>query len=63
MKQGDKVYVQRGNFRECAEVDHTYTSATGKACVSFTSGPNATREQVMTEAEYWEHQRKMREGY
>ena len=62
MKQGEKVYVRRGSYFERAEVDHTYTSAIGKPCVSFTSGPNATREQVLTEAEYWEHQRNMLEG-
>lgn len=63
MEQGDKVYVRRGSYFERAEVDHTYTSATGKACVSFTSGPNATREQVLTEAEYWQRQRDMMGGY
>ena len=63
MEQGDTVYVLRGAYFERAEVDHTYTSVTGTACVSFTSGPNATREQVLTNAEYWQRQRAILEGY
>lgn len=58
LKQGDAVYVQRGDFMEAAQVDHTYTSCTGNACVSFTSGPNAHRVAVITYDEYWDRQRE-----
>jgi hypothetical protein len=57
MKEGDMVYVRRGMFLEAAKVDHTYVSVTGVDCVSFTSGLNAHRIDVMTYDEYWERQR------
>ena len=57
LKQGDMVYVRRGDFLEAAKVDHTYVSVTGVDCVSFTSGLNAHRIDVMTYDQYWDHQR------
>ena len=57
MKEGDMVYVRRGDFLEAAKVDHTYVGCTGVDCVSFTSGLNAHRIDVMTYDEYWERQR------
>jgi hypothetical protein len=61
IKQGDAVYVRRGDFLEAAQVDHTYLSATGVECVSFTSGPNTQRINVITYEEYWNRQRTMLE--
>lgn len=58
LKQGDMVYVRRGPFLEAAKVDHTYVSVTGVDCVSFASGLNAHRIDVMTYGQYWERQRK-----
>jgi hypothetical protein len=57
LKEGDAVYVRRGSFLEAAQVDHTYVGCTGVDCVSFTSGVNAHRIDVMTYDEYWERQR------
>jgi hypothetical protein len=57
LKQGDAVYVRRGDFLEAAKVDHMYVSVTGVDCVSFTSGVNAHRIDVITYDEYWERQR------
>jgi hypothetical protein len=57
LKEGDAVYVRRGSFLEAAKVDHTYVGCTGVDCVSFTSGPNAHRIDVITYDEYWERQR------
>lgn len=56
MKEGDKVYVRRGTFLEAAVVDHVYTSASGKECVSL-RGPNVLASDVITYDEYWENQR------
>jgi hypothetical protein len=57
LKEGDSVDVRRGTFLEAATVDHTYVGCTGVDCVSFTSGLNAHRIDVMTYDEYWERQR------
>lgn len=57
MKEGDMVYVRRGMFLEAAKVSSTYVGITGVDCVSFTSGVNAHRSDVMTYDEYWEQQR------
>ena len=53
LKEGDAVYVRRGSFLEAAKVDHTYVGCTGVDCVSFTSGVNAHRIDVITYDEYW----------
>jgi hypothetical protein len=57
LKEGDSVYVRRGDFLEAAKVSSTYVSITGHDCVSFTSGLNARRIEVITYDEYWERQR------
>jgi len=61
-KTEDIVYVRRGSYWFQATVDHTYTSATGVPCVSFTSGSNVTEDMVETFEEYWERQRAAREA-
>ena len=57
LKQGDAVYVRRGDFLEAAQVSSTYVGSTGVDCVSFTSGVSAHRIDVITYDEYWERQR------
>ena len=61
-KEGQSVYVRRGNYLEAATVDHTYTSCTGVECVSFTSGPNTQAINVITYDQYWANQRNALEG-
>lgn len=57
-QEGQAVYVRRDDgFYERASVDHCYVSVTGYACVSFTTGPNALSEDVLSHDEYWERQR------
>ena len=62
MKEGDKVFVFRGGYYEPTRIDHFYISRLGNKCASFYDGPNARLDLVETEAQYWERQRKIREG-